>query len=281
MLKFIHNERMSLAWAILVELAVHALFAFQAFLLGGFIGEIALTVIFGPWGAKIGAWALAIFIFGAAFQAFVLGEYMKEHVQSYERMGHDGSYERSWNQVRWLVAGLEISSLLFRVLTVTAQGDYLQAGIVGLFGGIALWYAFAQAKVIHASVNRPVEYDVMRAQQEAGRSLVKDAIDYTRYMSPEQKSRFVAGDVSAVEEVASTRFFEEEQKRASKEDRKQYRQQLEEEQQEHARRAHDMAFNLFTPSTWKAPRRGAQSPLDFPEAQTNSQANRLSQNGRH
>jgi len=206
---------------------------------------------------------------------------MKEHVQSYERMGHDGSYERSWNQVRWLVAGLEISSLLFRVLTVSAQGDYLQAGIVALFGGIALWYAFAQAKVIHASVNRPVEYDVMRAQQEAGRSLVKDAIDYTRYMSPEQKSRFVAGDVSAVEEVASTRFFEEEQKRASKEERRQYREQFEEEQQEHARRAHDMAFNLFTPSTWKTPRRGAQEPLDFPEAQTNNQARRLSQNGHH
>lgn len=279
MLKFLHNEKMSLAWAILVELAVHALFAFQAFLLGGFLGEIALTSIFGSYGQAIGAWVLALFVFGAAFQAFVLGEYMREHVESFETTSKgNGSYIRSWAQVRWLVAGIEVSSLLFRCIFVFSHDDWLQSLIVLLFGVISLWYAFAQAKVIHASVNRPVEYDVMRAQQEAGRSLVKDAIDYTRYMSPEQKSRFVDGDVSAVEEVAQARFFEEEQKRQSKQTRMLDMEQHEEEQRQQQERARETARNLFNPKMWG--RKPAQR-LDFLDAQTSSQADRLSQNGRH
>src|SRR5450755_167783 len=191
-MKFIHNDKVSLGWAILVEIAVHALFAFQAFLLGGFLGEIALTAIFGARGATIGAWALAVFVFGAAFQAFVLGEYMREHVESFEGTAKgDGSYTKSWKQVRYLVCGLELSSLLFRCAYVLAHGDWLQSLVVLLFGVISLWYAFAQAKVIHASVNRPVEYEVSRVRDVAARSVVEDAMKSVPNMTAEQKKRFL------------------------------------------------------------------------------------------
>lgn len=271
-MKWIHNEKVSLAWAVVIEVLVHAIFALQAFLLGGFLGEVALSSFFGRAGAWIGAVALAVFIFGAAFQAFVLGEYMKEHVESFEETGKDGSYRRNWKALRWLVGGLEISSLAFRVLTVAVVGDYLQSAVIAVAGVLILWYAYAQAKVIHASVNRPVEYDVMRAQAEAGRSLVKDALDFTGDMSPRQKARFAGGDVTAVEEVASARFFEEEQAQSAKKTRQISHEEAEREKQEQTRRARGMASRLFDPSTWGQ----RDDEPDFPDAQTKQSVRRLS-----
>lgn len=196
-MKLIHNDKVALGWAIFVELVAHGFFAFQAFLLGGFLGEIALANMFGTAaGNAIGSWALAIFMFGAAMQAFVLGEYMKEHVASYEYKRGDGSYMRSWKSIRWIVGVLELSSLAFRCIVVIGQGDYRQAAIVAVFGLSLLFYAYAQAKVIHASVNRPIEYDMYRTRQQLGHDLVKDVTESSRYMTPDEKYRFLGGDVS-------------------------------------------------------------------------------------
>lgn len=284
-MKFIHNDRVSLGWAILVEIAVHTLFAFQAFLLGGFLGEIALTAIFGPGlGPKIGAWALAIFVFGAAMQAFVLGEYMKEHVQSYERTGKDGSYIRSFNQVRRLVFGIEITSLLFRIIVVWQAGDDLQALVVALFGVVTLWYAYAQAKVIHASVNRPIEYHVMQAQHEVGRSFIDDVLKRKDEMSPEEKARFAGGDFSAITDAARTGFFADEQRRQAKTGRNQSRQtrrlageQREEDVREQQEQTKQATRGLFNPLNWsKQPTATPKNISNFEEALGSTQANHQS-----
>ena len=264
-MKFIHNDKVSLGWAIFVELVVHALFAFQAFLLGGFLGEIALNPILGPSGAKIGAWALAIFIFGAAFQAFVLGEYMREHVESFEATSKgNGSYLRSWQQVRWLVAGLEISSLAFRCLTVFMQGDVRQAVIVAIFGAIALWYAFAQAKVIHASVNRPVEYDVSRAREAAGKDLVKGAIKLIPGMSAERKRRVYTGDLSAItEEEMSHTDRKNEKVRAKEEKRNKERERIKDQEENYR------IGQKYTSKLLGGDERPASEYSDFTAAQNN------------
>ncbi len=231
-MKFFHNDQVSLAWAVLVEIAVHALFAFQAFLLGGFLGEIALSIVFGSIGTQIGAWAFAIFIFGAAFQAFVLGEYLREHVESFEATAKgNGSYLRSWTHVRWLVAGIEISSLLFRCYTILVEGHPVQAAIIGVMGAIALWYAFAQAKVIHASVNRPAAQDVVRARDYAGRDIVRDAMNLIPNMTTEQKRRFYTGDLSVVDEAEARHQQRHYEKLRPKEERRAKEQQQQQQQQ--------------------------------------------------
>lgn len=239
-MKIFHNDKVSLGWAVAIELVVHALFAFQAFALGDFLGEIALVVVLGPIGGPIGAWALGIFIFGAAFQAFVLGEYMREHVEAFETTAKgNGSYIANWKLIKWLVGGIEISSLLFRcALIITKDGNWMQAVIVAILGIIALWYAFAQAKVIHASVNRPVEYDVNRARNEAGRAIVSEALDVIPHMTAEQKRRFYTGDLSAVEEVYQSGLQQQQQKLQVKEDKEEQKRQrkLEAEQRREAKR---------------------------------------------
>lgn len=243
-MKWFHNDKVSLGWAVAIELVVHALFAFQAFALGDFLGEIALVVVLGPIGGPIGAWALGIFIFGAAFQAFVLGEYMREHVEAFETTAKgNGSYISNWKMIKWLVGGIEISSLLFRCYLIVFQpGNFwhniMQALIVAVLGIVALWYAFAQAKVIHASVNRPVEYDVNRARNEAGRAIVSEALDVIPHMTAEQKRRFYTGDLSAVEEVYQSGLQQQQEKIHIKEDKKERDRQrkLEAEQRKEAKR---------------------------------------------
>jgi hypothetical protein len=256
--KFFHNEKLALAWAYGVELVVHLLFAAGAFLLGGFIGEVALTSVFGQYGATIGSWLLAIFVFGAAWQSFVLGEYTREHVESYEMTARgNGSYIRAWTTSRWLAGGLEISCLLYRVFVVTRQGDIKQAIILVIFGVIALWYAFVCAKIIHASVNRPPEYDMMQAQASVGRGLAMDSLKYTDDMNPEEKARFVAGDITAIQDVAARRAYAAEQKeriKQSKDDARAAKAKAAatkaEIQAANAERGRSAVTRLFQPSTW-------------------------------
>lgn len=239
-MKWFHNDKVSLGWAIAIEIVVHALFAFQAFLLGNFLGELALVVVLGPVGGPIGAWALGIFIFGAAFQAFVLGEYMREHVEAFENTAKgDGSYIKNWKSIKWIVGAIEISSLLFRCYTIIIQpGDtnhsIVQAIIVAILGIVALWYAFAQAKVIHASVNRPVEYDVNRARNQAGRALVEEALDVIPHMTVDQKKRLYKGDLTSVGEAYQSNLQKQQEKLRPKEEREERKRQKQWEKEQQA-----------------------------------------------
>jgi hypothetical protein len=283
-MKFFHNEKLALGWAIMVELVVHLLFAIQAFLLGRFIGEVALKSMFGALGADIGAWVFGIFVFGAAFQAFVLGEYMREHVESYETTARgDGTYIRSWTQLRWTVGGIEIASLLFRCISIVQAGGwvnvaaYFQAAIIAGLGALLLWYAYVQAKVIHASVNRPPEYDMMQAQASVGRGLALDSLKHTDDMYPEEKARFVAGDITAIQDVVARKAYaaqQEEQIKQSKEDARAAKAKTAankaEIQAANAERGANATRKLFDPSTWNVGKPRPKADEDFLQAQSQS-----------
>jgi hypothetical protein len=222
-LKIIHNEHIALLWALAVEIVVHGFFGLQAFLLGGFLGEVALVKIFGPdLGVQIGAWSLGVLIFGMAFVSFVLGEYLKSHVQSFIWAGKGGKeYMDAFKETAKMAIGLELSSLAFRVLTVGVhEGDWPSAIVIAIAGCIGLRYAVMMAKVIHASVNRDVAYDLLRSQDQAAQTLAEKARKYTKHMTPAQLAGWSEGDASALEEAASSGFFAEEQKRQAKESKK-------------------------------------------------------------
>ena len=232
MLKALHNDKVSLGWAIAVEIIVHAFFAGQAFLLGDFLGEIALASVFGAYlGGVIGAGLLALFLFGASFQAFVLGEYMREHVESYERATGKQGYLANWALIKWLVGGIELASLLFRCGTIVAKdGNWGQAITVALLGLVSLWYAFAQAKVIHASVNRPLTYDMIKARNQVGKSLVTDTLKLAPRMTADQKVRFLKGDTTPLDELYQSELSRRQEKlqdkKADKEAEEEHKRQV-------------------------------------------------------
>lgn len=303
-LKIIHNEHIALLWALAVEIVVHGFFGLQAFLLGGFLGEVALVRIFGPdLGVQIGAWSLGILIFGMAFVSFVLGEYLKEHVQAFVYDGKgDSSFLKAFTETARMAVGLELASLAFRVITVGFRdGDWPSAIVIAIAGCIGLRYAISMAKVIHASVNRPVEHDLMRSQQQAGLTLAEKAMHFLDAMSPEQLARWADGDASALQEVAGEGFAKEDQakdereqrairkrekaqaKEQAKVDRELERQQQHVQGQQKQEKAKGTAGDLLNPRRWVKPSQ-PKGNEDFIEAQMNSQANRLSQkssNGHH
>lgn len=287
-LKVIHNEQIAVLWAFLVEVVVHGLFAMQAFLLGGFLGDLALSVVFGVYlGTQIGAWSLALFVFGAAFVSFVLGQYLKEHVFAFVRSGKgDQTYIKALEETRRMAICLELSSLAYRVLTVGLHDhDWVSAIVIFVAGIVGLRYAIKMAMVIHASVNRPIEHDLARSQHQAGMTLAEKAMKYTKDMSPEQLARYSDGDVSALQEVAGNGFFEEEQRRQAKLSKKQAKltKRLEEQQKEEANKerqnqAAETAKRLLNPSNWK--RNKTPEYVPFLDAQNNP-GHHLSQNGTH
>src|SRR5579859_7816612 len=101
-MKFFFNGKIALGWAILVQVCVHGLFAFGAFLLGGFLGDLALVGVFGSSAYIIGAVGLGGFLFLASGQAFVYGEYLMEHVKAYDMHIGGSSYTQSLKTVRWI-----------------------------------------------------------------------------------------------------------------------------------------------------------------------------------
>jgi hypothetical protein len=245
-MKWFHNGKVSLAWALVVEVAVHLLFAFQAFLLGGFLGDLALKVVFGPIGTQIGAWGFASFVFMAAFQAFVLGEYMREHVEAFESTAKgNGSYTLSWQAIRWFVGAVEIASLMYRCLTVIEDGQYMQATIIFVLGIVLLMYAFAQAKIIHASVNRPVEQDIYQVQQMAGRSIAEESMKFIPQMTIQQKRDFLAGDLSGIDELEQSTTSRKYEKIQSKEQRREIARQREQEKSRDYEKARTIADRLL------------------------------------
>lgn len=283
-IKVFLNDKMALLWAIFVEIIVHGIFALGALLFGAFLGELILVHLFGPIGEQIGAWLFALFIFCAAFQAFVLGEYTRDQVKAYERssMG-DGSYYKSWQYNRWLVGALELSSLLFRCYITTKDGDLVQAGLVLLFGILALVYAFFQAKIIHACVNRPAAYDSYRTKESLKRDIVTNALGHSEKLRPSEKAAFLGGNVGVLDRFSQGRFGrwrdewrqrgdEKASQKAAQREERMRRAVLREQREAEEDREGEAITNSLIPQVVYP---------SFPNAQVPSQAGNLSQqNGR-
>jgi len=222
-LRIIHNQHIALAWAFVVSLVVHGFFGLQAFLLGGFLGEVALMKVFGPErGMLIGAWGLGIIVFGMAFVSFVLGDYLKAQVQNFVWSGRGSQeYLDAFKETVQLAAGLELCSLGFRVLTVALHDhDLPSALLIGVAGIIGLRYAIKMAKVIHACVNRDPNADLAASQDDAKLRLAEKARRLVRKMTPDQLAGWGRGEPKALEEVANNAFSDRERRQQGREQKR-------------------------------------------------------------
>jgi hypothetical protein len=289
-LKLFFNDTVALLWAIIVEIFVHGIFALGALLVGAFLGDLILVHLFGPIGEQVGAIALAIFLFCAAFQAFVLGEYTRDQVKAYERGGKgDGSYFRSWQWNRWIVGGLEIASLLFRSYDSGRMGDTTQAVIIFVFGVLALVYAFLQAKIIHACVNRPASYDAMRTRESLTRDIAIGALDTSGKLKPSEKASFLGGNIGVLDNYRRGREARRQRKEEARQQKEEARQEKQRQklagkyQREQERAAREQRETEAQQEGERMVDSLIPKPVysSFPHAQAQTQASRLSQNGSH
>lgn len=268
-MKEFHNTNWGRTLAVVYAVGVHAAFALGVYFLGKFFSRFILGE--NPMAQEAGAIFFAVMVFAGAMWAFIYAEYAKEDIDAYKKhSGHD--YKLALWAIQVAVAVLELSSLGYRVSVVQTDA---QRWILAGFGLANLVIAFCLGKVIHAMANRPLESYMGRARQDVTRSLVDDVLRYKAKLTPEEKAKFAAGDMSVL-----TAAMNREETRKSKRTYEEI--QAEEDKLEAERQAHEenksFLGKILDPSSWgKQP----TSAPDFQDAQPLSQADRLSQNGRH
>lgn len=281
-MKWFHNAAVGKFLVVSFAAAVHGMFALGMYYFGLFISRIILQD--APVLQQPAAICMALLVFVGAMWGFVYIEYAREDIDAFSRMTGKG-YRKYLNIVQVAIAGAELSSLAYRAYQV--QNGFDRAVVVAI-GLIFLVIAFCLGKTIHAMANRPFVVAVSRARQEAGRSIVDDAMKYVPRMTAEQKVRFYNGDITAVDEVMIEDYEErqaKEQRKRGKENERRHREQ--EEKAQRAERANQdeqesAAITSFTERLLSGPAQPKDATATFPGAQVNDRASHLSsQNGRH
>lgn len=261
-MKWFHNATVGKCLVVGFAVAVHGVFALGAYYLGLFISNVILSDV--SWLVQPAAILFALLTFAGAMWGFIYMEYAHEDVVAYSRMTGKG-YKRYLVIVQMAIAGDELASLAFRCYQVN---NAFERCVVASVGVLFLVIAFCLGKVIHAMANRPFEVSVRRAQQEAGRSLIDDALAHIKAMTAEQKARFYAGDPSVIDEVRRVK----EERLTEQEIRKQEQEQERQERERQEREEHAGA-RTFTSNLLNFRHRGGASASTndppFPNAQAN------------
>ena len=269
-MKIFHNGFIGQIVVLLFAIAMHGFLAAGAF----FVGEYFGSIIFYDLPAIVKPFAIgyAIAVFLGAMWTFIYAEYAHEDVRAYANSKGQPWYEVYFYIVLLSVMGSELAGVLFR--TWHAVGANNQA-VVAAIGILALLLTYALGKVLHAIVNSPLHVPMMRAIGEIGRSLVDDAIKNKKRMTPEEKKRFVKGDIGALSDaqqrVNAERINDEQMKIKDKDTSKQEKQQRKERDRQQAEQARRYTDQLIG---------GDEQPAsDYPfmqaQAKDIDQANRL------
>lgn len=282
MMKWFHNAAVGKFLVVGFAVAVHGMFALGMYYFGLFISGIILQDV--PFLQQPAAIGMALLVFFGAMWGFVYVEYAREDVHAYSSTTGQWWFPRYLNAVQVAIAGAELSSLAYRTYQVHNNYDRV---VVVAFGLIFLAIAYCLGKIIHAMANRPFAVAVARARQEAGRSIVDDAMKFVPRMTAEQKVRFYNGDITAVDEVMLNDYDDKQARAQRKRDEEEARESR--KRDEEARRAQRTTADAqegaaITSFTDRLLSRSPAQPKDarttsFLDAQTN-QASRLSQNGR-
>ena len=281
-MKWFHNAAVGKFLVVGFAVAVHGMFALGMYYFGLFISKIILQD--APFLQQPAAIGMALLVFAGAMWGFVYIEYAREDVSAYSSMTGQWWFTRYLNIVQVAIAGAELSSLAYRTYQVQNSFDRV---IVAAFGLIFLAIAYCLGKTIHAMANRPFAVAVSRARQEAGRSIVDDAMKYVPRMTVEQKVRFYNGDITAVDEVLMADYDAKQartQRKTDKEEARTQRGRDDEVRRTQRDTQDEQESAAITSFTDRLLNRLPAQPKNtrttsFLDAQTN-QASRLGQNGR-
>lgn len=281
-MKWFHNSAIGKFIVIAFAVAIHGLFAAGAYYLGLFLGGIIFADM--PLMQQIFASGYAVLVFVGAIWAFIYSEYAYEDITAYGNMTGHTRYTGYLHAVMVGVMGSELASVFFRAWNTSS----LAGGLVTLaIGGFTLGIAFSLGKVIHAMVNRPFAASILRAREEAGRSIVDNASSYVPKMTVEQKRRFYTGDLSTVDEVMQDeldRKGEKVQARETKAEEKARRKETKELSKQQKAQRQQQSQQIGAAYTGKL--LGDEPVTSYPHfqpAQSNLSGNHLSQsnNGNH
>ena len=198
-MKFFHNTTVDRAINFVIVIGTHALFALGMYFLGHFLGSLVLRDT--PHGAEIFGIVLAIVMFISAMKVFVFMEYTKEDIKAYQVEKTDKSFMPALTESQWIVAGMEISSLLYRCWMTLP--NYVGAGITLALGLLLLRHAYNMGKIMHAQANRPASVDAAQLREKAAKEVYKGGHGLLDKLSLAQKRLVAAGHPEPLDEVQS------------------------------------------------------------------------------
>lgn len=277
-MKWFHNSGVGKVIVISFAIAIHGLFAAGAYYLGLFLASIIFkdTPIMQQ-GFAIG---YAIMVFAGAMWAFIYSEYAYEDIEAYgNATGHTRYSGYLWT-VMIAVAGSELASVLFRAFSTP---DILGRYVVLVIGILALVIAFCLGKVIHAMANRPFEVSVMRARENAGRSIIEDATKYVDKMTVDEKKRFYTGDLSAIEDASGREQEKLQVKETSKEEKQHAKEtkKLDKQRREQIKQNTRTIGQAYSSQLLNDPSQPVAHYPNFQPAQSNPGNHLSQQNGKH
>lgn len=198
-MKLFHNQTMDRAINFVIVIGTHAVFALGMYFLGRFLGSLVLHDI--PYGADIFGVVLAIVMFISAMKVFVFMEYTKEDIKAYELDKTDNSFMPALTESQKIVAGMEISSLLYRCWMTLP--NYVGSGITFVLGVLLLRHAYNMGKIMHAQANRPSAVDAGQLREQAAKEVYGGAKGLLKKLSLAQKRKVADGDAQPLDEVQS------------------------------------------------------------------------------
>lgn len=198
-MKLFHNQTMDRAINFVIVIGTHALFALGMYFLGRFLGSLVLRDI--PYGADIFGIVLAFVMFISAMKVFVFMEYTKEDIKAYEIKNTESSFMPALSESQWIVAGMEVSSLLYRCWMTLP--NYVGAGITLALGLLLLRHAYNMGKIMHAQANRPASVDAKQLREQAAKEVYSGGGGLLKKLSLAQKRLVAAGDPQPLDEVQS------------------------------------------------------------------------------
>jgi hypothetical protein len=198
-MKFFHNTTVDRAINFFIVIGTHAIFALGMFFLGRFLGSLVLRDI--PNGADIFGIVLAWVMFISAMKVFVFMEYTKDDIKAYETKNIESSFMPALTESQKIVAGMEISSLLYRCWMTLP--NYVGAGITLALGLLLLRHAYNMGKIMHAQANRPASVDAKLLREKAAKEVYKGGGGLLGKLSLAQKRLVAAGDPQPLDEVQS------------------------------------------------------------------------------
>ncbi len=254
MIKLLHNRLIVKYFLAAIGIAFAVFYGFCFYAFGDWAGHTFLQDF--PAGPQVLGWICFAVMFGLVWIALFSKEYMKQNSHAYSAATGDNSFQLAFTAFTVFIIGMELVSVLFRVILIRFGPLSFVVLLAGL-AGMAL--VFIISKLLHSEVNRPpsvasayMKDDSRRAVFDAGLELV-----HKGKLTVEQLQRVGAGDPQPIAEVRDAKYREREeavaemrQRQQQEADKESQRQQIAEEERQ---RNQEFYEQMVAPPRGKTP----------------------------
>src|SRR5260370_20274102 len=205
MIKLLHNRLIVKYFLAVIGIAFAVFYGFCFYAFGDWAGHTFLQDF--PAGAQVLGWICFAVMFGLVWISLFSKEYMKQNSHAYSAATGDQSFRLAFTAFTVFIVGMELVSVLFRVILIRFGPLSFVVLLAGL-AGMAL--VFIISKLLHSEVNRPAAVAAAHLRETAARAAFEDGEKVLPELSIGQKRRVAAGSARPIDDVRNAKWQERE-----------------------------------------------------------------------